>query len=312
MECFHRSTKPGGTFLLAMAAETNECRSSSKRSSPARQRYVRVVGLFLPIFLFHNFFQLVDVSSVYYYRPSDEGDGTAKEDPIGKQRQFSRRQRDSRAGSNGTPSAALIDTADTDDDPAMTVTATTAQQQHYYYTDNNKSAVLIAQYSACVDVDADDDDSVYATLLRATAPVNQAYARHWGHDYLLLQGAPFTPPHYNSTSYSLRRLVENGVPVDQELGGGGSCDDDSSSTRRRMGHQGGDSSPPQPSSRSTYNKIALLSIALEHPQIKDRYTRLLILDADAMMVRTCCCSRYPPAAASSPFLTPACCPTVRF
>jgi hypothetical protein len=82
--------------------------------------------------------------------------------------------------------------------------------------------------------------------------------------------------------------VENGITVDQELGGG-SCDDDSSSTRRRMSHhQGGDAEPPQPSSRSTYNKIALLSIALEHPQIKDRYTRLLILDADAMMVRTVC------------------------
>jgi hypothetical protein len=286
MECFDRSTKPGGrTFLLAMAAKANNCRSSSKRSSPPRQRCVRVVGLFLPIFLLHSFFQLLDVSSVYY-RPSDEeNNGTAKEDPSGQQqRQLARRQRDSRAGSIGTPSA-WIDADTNDDDPPMTALSATAQQ-HYYYTDNNKSAVLIAQYSACVNVD--NDDSVYATLLRATAPVNQAYARHWGHDYILLQGVPFIPPHYNSTSYSLRRLVENGITVDQELGGG-SCDDDSSSTRRRMSHhQGGDAEPPQPSSRSTYNKIALLSIALEHPQIKDRYTRLLILDADAMMVRTVC------------------------
>jgi hypothetical protein len=279
MECFDRSTKPSGrTFLLAMAAKANNCRSSSKRSSPPRQRCVRVVGLFLPIFLLHSFVQLLDVSSVYDRPRDEENNGTAKEDPSGQQqRRISRRQRDSRAGSNGTPSA-LID-ADTNHDPPMT--ASTTAQQHYYYTDNNKSAVLIAQYSACVNVD--NDDSVYATLLRATAPVNQAYARHWGHDYILLQGVPFTPPHYNSTLYSLRRLVENGITVDQELGEG-SCDDDSSSTRR----MGGDATPPQPSSRSTYNKIALLSIALEHPQIRNRYTRLLILDADAMMVRTVC------------------------
>jgi hypothetical protein len=142
-------------------------------------------------------------------------------------------------------------------------------------TAKNSSVVLIAQYSACV------DDSIYSTLLNATSPVNQAYARHWGHDYILLRATPYLAPDYHTTSYHLQRFVANGRPVQQEWKQGRSCDD-SVSTRLV-------NNISLPSSRSTYNKITLLSIALAHPQFRNHYHRLLILDADAMMVRLFVC-----------------------
>jgi hypothetical protein len=133
-------------------------------------------------------------------------------------------------------------------------------------TPNN---VLIAQYSSCMDNDS------YSTLLNATSPVNQAYARHWGHDYMLLKGAPNFDKTNTNMSYSLIRLVANGTQVHDEFGP--SCVSYHPTTGRNT-------SKPS-SSRSTYNKVALLSLVMGHPLFRNHFDRLLILDADAMMVR---------------------------
>ena len=81
----------------------------------------------------------------------------------------------------------------------------------------------------------------YRELLNATSLINRAYAETHGHDYLLLRGFYLLPPNWR-------------LP------------------RRRALRP--------PAALATYNKLALLHLALENKQ----YDRLLMLDSDALLV----------------------------
>lgn len=110
---------------------------------------------------------------------------------------------------------------------------------------------LIAQYASCA-------EGPYDLLLNATQRVNQAYARHFGHDYGVLRSNSL-----EDVMYSWRIYSPNGTIA--LYGNECSKNDDTLNI---------------PASRATYNKLTVLSIAMEQ-----MYDRLLLLDADAMMVR---------------------------
>jgi hypothetical protein len=88
--------------------------------------------------------------------------------------------------------------------------------------------LLIAQYSGFGN---------YGQMLDLVAPVNQAYAKLWGHDFLVLQGTALE-------FFGISKI----------------CNDET---------------------RSTFNKIPLLQLALQHSA---DYDQVLILDTDAMIV----------------------------
>jgi hypothetical protein len=108
--------------------------------------------------------------------------------------------------------------------------------------------LLIAQYDAgeATRPEAGGGGGAYSALLVRTSPINMAYARTYGHDYILCRGL-----------YLNQRSM-----LDFASGHATSPADDYS----------------LPPSRSTYNKIAILLYALQH-----QYDRLLILDSDAVM-----------------------------
>jgi hypothetical protein len=111
---------------------------------------------------------------------------------------------------------------------------------------NNKtiSNLLMAQYSG--------GDS-YSALLDLTRPINQAYAKMWGFDFLLISGyliqAELEKDQlHHTTSESNRNATTDAIPE----------------------------------SRATYNKVMLLELVLTNENFK-HYDKLLILDSDAVM-----------------------------
>jgi hypothetical protein len=135
---------------------------------------------------------------------------------------------------------------------------------HRYSQNSNQTAsirnapkrkVLIAQYSGF---------GSYSKILQEVEPVNRAYAKKWGHDYVTLQG---TALHFPGLSY------ENNTTEHDD-------------TRKCPNLQNGYEA------QSTFNKIPLLIKALEMSKRADAnensnqhyYDQVLILDTDTMIV----------------------------
>jgi hypothetical protein len=123
--------------------------------------------------------------------------------------------------------------------------------------------LLIAQYAAASSL----SNGTYDNFLDTTSKINQAYAIAWRHDYLILRGIPFAGPDLNET-FSLHWYVVDGERISQY--------------EENIGHELQDPAlSSAPESRATYNKVALLELALF--DFDQKYDRLLILDADAML-----------------------------
>jgi hypothetical protein len=129
--------------------------------------------------------------------------------------------------------------------------------------------LLIAQYAA--DTAPQDSfassNTTYESFLSVTSRVNQAYAIVWHCDYLILRGTMDPNIPWNET-FQIERLVVRGKRMP-------------SAFRRRFPAKRAQrkTAPILPASRATYNKLAILHLALSERQ----YDSLLILDADAMM-----------------------------
>lgn len=126
--------------------------------------------------------------------------------------------------------------------------------------------------------------SVYDRLLQQTSLVNQAYCRAWKCDYWILRGIPFqngsdTTSSSGETATAIiteRHIVEGHrqrevVPPD--------FSPILSVTTNKTFDQAHADETAIPASRSTYNKIVILELALQ----EGRHDRLLLLDADAMV-----------------------------
>jgi hypothetical protein len=100
--------------------------------------------------------------------------------------------------------------------------------RYSHTSQENRTRLLIAQYTG----------SGYSALFDITSPVNEAYAKLHGYDFLSLRGIVY------------------GLPDTKE--------------------------EPIIEARATYNKVAILQMALR--MWKDQYDQLLILDADAIIV----------------------------
>ncbi|KAG7342717.1 hypothetical protein IV203_020661 [Nitzschia inconspicua] len=119
---------------------------------------------------------------------------------------------------------------------------------------NAKRRLLIAQYSGF---------GSYSKILKEVSPINRAYAKKWGHDYVTLEG----------TALQFPGLVYKNDDDDDEVP---SC------PNVENGYE----------AQSTFNKIPLLFQALEHAtssslsdQDSDQvYDQVLILDTDTMIV----------------------------
>lgn len=143
---------------------------------------------------------------------------------------------------------------------------------------NETVRVLIAQYTAAHTAGSSHSTgSPYDQLLNRTSPINQAYARKFGYDYLIFRGTPFVDPGHEEedSSYQLERYVVGGQPAR-------TAGNDVSSS-----HVVATSSRPSkriqpPPSRATYSKVSILELVL-FGEYKGRFDYVLILDADAMM-----------------------------
>lgn len=133
--------------------------------------------------------------------------------------------------------------------------------------------LLIAQYAAApmaLRHHHRQPENFYDRYLATTARVNQAYAVAWRCDYLILRGTPFAGPHLNE-SYTVQRLVVDGRRIAPPL-----------ESLRHAGEEEADDAYHNnnvPDSRATYNKVAVLELALA----EKKYDCVLILDADAML-----------------------------
>ena len=142
--------------------------------------------------------------------------------------------------------------------------------------------ILIAQYTASTQSFFSSSSSfptnnIYDQFLQLTSKVNAAYAVEWNHDFWIMHGIAFRDANItiipqqqqqSDDDYTIEKRVIHGHR--QPL-----CTDDDcwvNTTTTTMS----DDVPP---SRSTYNKIAILELAL----LEKQYDGLLLLDADAMM-----------------------------
>ena len=141
--------------------------------------------------------------------------------------------------------------------------------------------LLIAQYSG---------KGSYQKLLQEVEPINRAYAKRWGHDYVTLLGTALKFPglkYESNQSESMKRNDDNGSDSN---GINRFCryyeNNDSAN-----GSQATNSSLTQPSAssskynyeaQSTFNKIPLLFKAIDESPLK--YDQVLILDSDTMIV----------------------------
>jgi hypothetical protein len=128
-------------------------------------------------------------------------------------------------------------------------------------TNNNNTAkrrLLIAQYSGF---------GSYTQILNQVAPINQAYARRWGHDYVTLQGTALHFPglRYDNDRNSIVRESDESGEVITEL------EEEDVCPSLENGYE----------AQSTFNKLPLLFHALE---MVDVYDQILILDTDTMIV----------------------------
>lgn len=128
-----------------------------------------------------------------------------------------------------------------------------------------KHRLLIAQYSGY---------GKYAEMLDLIAPINAAYAKHWGHDFLIVQGTAMDMPYINKPTQQqpLSKDV-HGVPSHTH----GNQNNSSSGTTTTTSF----SNCPNDEPRSTFNKIPILEYALNQ---STQYDQVLILDTDAMIV----------------------------
>jgi len=116
--------------------------------------------------------------------------------------------------------------------------------------------LLIAQYSG---------KGSYLQMLKEVEPINRAYARKWGHDYVTLVGTALKFPGF------LYDDSDNRDRADRTHCSHYSATDTTDKNKSYYYE-----------SQSTFNKIALLFRALEEsPQ---KYDQLLILDTDTMIV----------------------------
>lgn len=131
---------------------------------------------------------------------------------------------------------------------------------------NRSHHLLIAQYAAS----SSASNGTYDKFLDISSKINQAYAIMWKYDYLILKGIPYSGPHLNE-SFEVQRYVVDGERIITIEGD----NNDATRTRSHLINP----SPLVPESRATYNKVALLEMAL----LDTKYDSLLILDADAML-----------------------------
>lgn len=124
------------------------------------------------------------------------------------------------------------------------------------------------------------NSSIYDELLQLTSPINQAYCRAWKCDYWIVRGIPFQM----NDELVTERLVVDGRIIHRAI---------SATVNPPIA-----SHETIPASRSTYNKVAILEMALWHNRQQQQqhnassastasvtkyYDRLLLLDADAML-----------------------------
>lgn len=115
--------------------------------------------------------------------------------------------------------------------------------------------LLVAQYTGF---------GTYAKMLQEVAPVNKAYAKRWGHDYVSLQGTAIRFPAFFYGS----------------SGSNGEDDDERSNNATQKNCQ-----TRNYEAQSTFDKIPLLLRALECDEDGvPLYDQVLILDTDAMIV----------------------------
>jgi len=137
-------------------------------------------------------------------------------------------------------------------------------EKHDYFDEQNQNSdtrprLLIAQYDATgvgaqTGTGLSSSTSTYTAMLEETSRINRAYARHFGHDYLIVRGIYLTDDALlDSWWFHTKKFLRRGASAD---------------TISR-----------KPSSRATYNKIAVLFYAIQ----QGCYDRLLLLDSDAML-----------------------------
>ena len=133
--------------------------------------------------------------------------------------------------------------------------------------------VLIAQYTASTQsFSSASPNNIYDQFLWMTSKVNAAYAVQWQHDFWIMRGIAYAHPNGTDPQqyYNIEKWVINGHR--QSL-------HNEDSRRNSTLDYTIDIPDDVPPSRSTYNKIAILELALT----ATAYDGLLILDADAMM-----------------------------
>ena len=147
--------------------------------------------------------------------------------------------------------------------------------------------LLIAQYTGF---------GKYSRMLEEVAPVNKAYAKKWGHDYVSLQGTAIRFPDFvydpNSSADNVHRDKQDIDIIDYGVDGYGqnkttSGQGETNETVQRQ-QQGGTCQTNDYEAQSTFNKIPLLMRALEETEGNDGrplpYDQVLILDTDTMIV----------------------------
>jgi hypothetical protein len=132
--------------------------------------------------------------------------------------------------------------------------------------------VLIAQYTgtaATQSFPSSSSSNIYDQFLWMTSKLNAAYAVKWKHDFWIMHGIAFRDPNGTTPqNYTIEKLVIDGrrqPPCNDD------CWNNSIVYNQLLDNV--------PQSRSTYNKVAILELALKETQ----YDGLLLLDADAMM-----------------------------
>jgi hypothetical protein len=137
-----------------------------------------------------------------------------------------------------------------------TTTTTKTTTNASIHSRTPKRRLLIAQYSGF---------GSYSKILNEVAPINQAYARRWGHDYVTLEGTALKFPGL---------LYRNDEHQEQETG------------QHDSHHAACPNMDNGYEAQSTFNKIPLLFKALEEQQqhLSRSYDQVLILDTDTMIV----------------------------
>jgi hypothetical protein len=131
--------------------------------------------------------------------------------------------------------------------------------------------LLIAQYTASTRSSV-LTTNIYDQFLEITSKINTVYAMQWQHDYWIMRGIGFTDPNVTSQQYyTIEQHVINGQRQSLD-----NVDPVNEKTMDNNQHRNTNTVPP---SRSTYNKITILELAL----MDKAYDGVLILDADAMM-----------------------------